>query len=346
MKRMMFPIAVVAALVGASVAGSEPDSIDRAMNGMVTDLEQRLPAGTTVFRVCVEPLVSELSRGRCTASVWLDRKLRHFVSVHSRFAISTRESTRFQETIRVRTRGGGGRFLEKELEQGAEPELTLHGTYMELGDGMVSVGLVLAEPLRMHAVVTITERTIAMDAFPSKLTFEPLHLTPEQAVQNQELASTVLPNSGQFEVTVRPSEGERGVYHEGDYLSLMVKATRDCYIRLYHVDPDGMTRYLFPKAWRDGQWAPAVTAAEQMRLEAGEVYVLPYQEYGSLWEVSEPFGLDRIKVVASTVPFGGDPTAGGTGLIARGRSGAIFSRGLVDKTLTAEGWCSFRSEGK
>lgn len=88
---------------------------------------------------------------------------------------------------------------------------------------------------------------------------------------------------------LRTSNGER-IYREGDSVSFLVKADRDCHIAVICHQTDGTSIVLFPNQWHRNTLIPADRTIE----------VPGAQKSGFEIEIGEPFGSDIVQVVACT----------------------------------------------
>ena len=75
-------------------------------------------------------------------------------------------------------------------------------------------------------------------------------------------------------------------------MKLSVKSARDCYIRIYLINAAGDTQQIFPNAYQSENW-----------VKQGESVTMPPVNGAFQFRMTEPFGLETIKVVASSVQF-------------------------------------------
>ncbi len=74
-----------------------------------------------------------------------------------------------------------------------------------------------------------------------------------------------------------------GVYHDGDTMSIYIRASRDCYVRLVYNDAGGNALLVFPNK-----------NDVDSRIEGGTIYKVP-----SAFRVQPPFGREILKAYAS-----------------------------------------------
>ncbi len=125
-----------------------------------------------------------------------------------------------------------------------------------------------------------------------------------------------------FRVTMEPDRMEG--YKEGDELKLYVKSEEDCYIEIYNISEDGSTRQIFPNE----QWLRSHSPDDNF-IRAGVRTAIPPDPSFKL-RISAPYGVETLKLIASTRPFG-----------HRSRSfyqekGAFPQMGNIDDSQTVE----------
>lgn len=99
-----------------------------------------------------------------------------------------------------------------------------------------------------------------------------------------------------FRVRVWTDRGDGATYREGEKIIFYVQANRNCYLRLFHVDPLGDVNVLYPREY----------SQDKDYIEANVRYAIPdqYQIENDFYFVAiPPFGTDIVKAVASTQPF-------------------------------------------
>lgn len=103
-------------------------------------------------------------------------------------------------------------------------------------------------------------------------------------------------SSSDFRVTIEPDRMEG--YKEGDELKLYVKSEEDCYIEIYNISEDGSTRQIFPNE----QWLRSHSPDDNF-IRAGVRTAIPPDPSFKL-RISAPYGVETLKLIASTKPFG------------------------------------------
>ena len=95
-----------------------------------------------------------------------------------------------------------------------------------------------------------------------------------------------------FQIFISTNRGEGGVFKEGEYLKLFLLASRDSYIKLYHIDVKGKTALIFPNRFEKNNYLPG-----------GEILEFPGKRSPFQFRIVPPYGTEIIKVVASTRQF-------------------------------------------
>jgi hypothetical protein len=117
-----------------------------------------------------------------------------------------------------------------------------------------------------------------------------------------------------FAFAVTPDDLD-GIYHEGEYMTMRIFSERDCYLKIIHVDVDGITQAIYPKV-----------AAESL-IRAGETRRIP--DNNTHFRMTAPYGEEYILVAAYAKPF--TVTSGGGDKVSE----AVINRGLEVETGNA-----------
>ncbi|GHT91593.1 hypothetical protein FACS1894140_2430 [Spirochaetia bacterium] len=111
-----------------------------------------------------------------------------------------------------------------------------------------------------------------------------------------------------FTFTVTPDDLD-GIYYDGEYMTLRIYTERDCYFKITHLDVEGNTQVIYPRASQDNNF-----------IKAGETRQIPDN---TRFRMGRPYGEEYILVAAYEKPF--TLTAGSVAAL----SNAIITRGLV-----------------
>ncbi|MDR1899021.1 MAG: DUF4384 domain-containing protein [Treponema sp.] len=128
------------------------------------------------------------------------------------------------------------------------------------------------------------------------------------AFEEKQKALAPYKGGGAFGLSVRPNDPD-GVYYDGESLSFTLRAERDCYFKITHVDVYGKTQCIYPLDRRDNNF-----------LKAGEARQLPDN---TVYRLTEPFGEEYILIAAYDKPFRVNAEAPAP------LSAAVISRGLT-----------------
>ena len=99
-----------------------------------------------------------------------------------------------------------------------------------------------------------------------------------------------------LKVKLALDRGDGGIYRKGDRLHLFLKANMDCYVKVLYHQVDGTNVVVFPNAYHP-----------DARIQRDRLYQIPPDDDSFNLEVQEPFGVEMVKVMASTAPL--DPPA-------------------------------------
>jgi hypothetical protein len=136
-----------------------------------------------------------------------------------------------------------------------------------------------------------------------------------------------------FVLQVWPDHDSR-VYYDGEQMTLRLWADHDCYFIVYHIDVNQVRQVLFPNQYDRGS----------NFLKADTVKTIPIE--GSRFDICEPFGEERILVIASeenfTIPPAEHiPQTVSRGLIDTSRDSVKRGVAVRPAALVAEAMFSF-----
>jgi len=94
-----------------------------------------------------------------------------------------------------------------------------------------------------------------------------------------------------FIVQIRTVD-DRQTYTEGEYISFVVEASRDCHVTLITVDPEGQMTLLLPNAWQ-----------QRALVRRGEKVQIPSREAGFRFPIKPPHGETLVKAIATLKPL-------------------------------------------
>ena len=206
----------------------------------------------------------------------------------------------------------------------------IQGTY-QAADVDVLLHLEMVDP-GTNEKVAVCDVAVPRKDLPPGLSLVPV-LSEAQKQQILALSWSPEPADDSFSVEVWPDRGKGATYRKGELFRIRFRASRNCYLRLYHLDSTGRMQYLYPKP-----------PSAQVELRAGVIYTIPDATYGRVWRVCSPYGIDQIKAVASGAPFVDTPQSASLGAYQPGNVRGLLTRGISDETLTAEAFCKFTTQ--
>jgi uncharacterized protein DUF4384 len=181
------------------------------------------------------------------------------------------------------------RELYTEFFETASVDALLYGRFWE-DDGNVRVDLELTS-LTIGELIGRTSLYLSSADTPAGVAVLPPGLTQAAELQT-EMVNLLSINSGNLVVKATTSRGDGAVYTDGENLTLHVFVSEDAYLKIYHVGVAGVMQLMFPN-----QYHP------QNRVEGGSFTRIPGG--GDQFELllGPPYGVEYIKVIASTVQF-------------------------------------------
>ena len=108
----------------------------------------------------------------------------------------------------------------------------------------------------------------------------------------QHLSKPIAEPTKGLQIKMWVDKGDGGLYLEGDKMTIYLRVSRDCYVRIYNVQPDGRSTLIFPNRY-----------CPEGRIKGGRVYRIPDKGYSFDLMITEPFGPEMLYAVASTEPF-------------------------------------------
>jgi len=103
-----------------------------------------------------------------------------------------------------------------------------------------------------------------------------------------------------------------GIYYDGDFMSVYLYSSQDCYFRLIHVDVDGNMQVIYPVSPRDNNF-----------IHAGQTRTIPDN---TLYLMKQPFGEEMILASAFEQPFA----------LGSFSTSALLSEETISRSFTVE----------
>jgi hypothetical protein len=161
----------------------------------------------------------------------------------------------------------------------AQKPLALKGTYAELGDFVRVV--VIAREVDGGRAVASAEASAKKSALPKELSLVPQNLA--QALVDQKILAQGEAVSGELRVEVWTSKGASNlVFQNKEEVRVFMRVNKPCYVRLVYLLASGLK----------------VPLAQSYYVDQSKVNFAV--EYPDVFEVSAPFGIERLYAVAFT----------------------------------------------
>jgi hypothetical protein len=144
-----------------------------------------------------------------------------------------------------------------------------------------------------------------------------------EARKNLELCDAQV-QASKLQVKLALDRGQGGIYRKGDKLHLFLKANMDCYVKVLYHQVDGTKVVIFPNKYHP-----------DAAIHRDQLYQVPPDDNAFDLEVQEPFGIEMVKVIASTDPIpieGQAPDANGLVVVKEDLQGLLGrTRGIALK---------------
>ena len=222
---------------------------------------------------------------------------------------------------RAALQGGG---LDGNFAEALHAQAVVRGTCFEL-NGEVKLNLRATSTAGEDLAASCL--TLPMDL----LKKAGLKLAPDnlqEAKQALAIAATQVQASN-LKVKLALDRGEGGIYRKGDKLYLFLKANLDCYVKVLYQQVDGSKLIIFPNKYHP-----------DARVRKNQLYQIPPDDNSFEWVVQEPFGVEMVKVMASTEPIdvqGAAPDANGLSEVKEDLAGLLGrTRGIALRKADAQ----------
>ncbi len=179
----------------------------------------------------------------------------------------------------------------------------LYGKYIRDGDGVLTT-LSLTD-LATGALISETRYLVKKGILPADVSVEPSIKALETAVSLSQLVpGSVSQASGSsfsgsqtyamsdFQLSLSTDRGVGAVYRNGERLKLYLTSNKDAYLKIYHVDVNGVAQLIWPNRFGGSG-----------KIRAGEAMQFPGPNDKFQYLLGPPYGTEYIKAVASTKPF-------------------------------------------
>lgn len=162
----------------------------------------------------------------------------------------------------------------------------MYGTFVQ-GHSDVAITLTLTD-LATGSIIASSRLQVKQSALPPELSVAP---TVKTMQMSSALSSLTSVDKG-LSLTLTTDRGPGATYRDGESLTLLVSVNRNAYLKLYHIDVNGVAQLIWPNRFGGSG-----------RIAKGEALHFPDGTDGFKYLIGPPFGTEYIKAVASTVPF-------------------------------------------
>jgi peptide/nickel transport system substrate-binding protein len=144
-------------------------------------------------------------------------------------------------------------------------------------------------PERATAMATPPNRALAPEASPPA---SPKATSQDIVVQQvTRLFEQFFPHGGAFHLHIQANKAPQAIYSEGEKLLVQVVSDRDAFLQIDYYQANGEVVHLLPNL------------LDSQQLKAGEVFTLGRPDDAFQFEITPPFGLEMLTVVASQSPL-------------------------------------------
>lgn len=199
----------------------------------------------------------------------------------------------------------------------------LYGKYVQREDGVL-VTLSLTD-LATGGLIAETRYMVPSGLVPQGLSVRPSVATEQAAASLSNLTQSGSAGGqsangqsaggarGDFSLSLATGRGVGAAYRDGEKLVLYITSSQDAYLKIYHIDVNGVAQLIWPNRFGGSG-----------KIRAGEAMTFPGKGDRFQFLLGRPYGTEYIKAVASTSPFStmeadfSDLQGPAAGAIARG----------------------------
>jgi len=148
-----------------------------------------------------------------------------------------------------------------------------------------------AKIIKVERGEKLASKTATIKNIPPNVQLKPTNYDA-MIVQIQQLSDLLPKPDSDFDIRAWVDRGPGGIYKKGEEMTVYLKSELDCYVEIYDIYPDGSAHRIFPNEyWQDNF------------IQRDKLYELPRKTDPYAFEITPPFGVEALKVLASTVPF-------------------------------------------
>ncbi len=140
----------------------------------------------------------------------------------------------------------------------------------------------------------IAERPVvfASSRLPRDMRVEPTLQTIQAASSLASLAGGAASPNSDFTLSMVSDRGIGATYRDGESLSLLITCSKDAYLKIYHVDVNGVAQLIWPNRFGGSG-----------RIAKGEAMRFPAETDRFTYKLGAPYGTEYVKAIASLAPF-------------------------------------------
>jgi hypothetical protein len=166
----------------------------------------------------------------------------------------------------------------------------IYGKY-SADSGSVLVTLSITD-LATGQLIAEQNLVYAASQLPQGLRVAPTMQTLQTATSLASLATGLAQADSNFKLSLSTERGLGATYRDGENLNLLITCSKDSYLKIYHVDVNGVAQLIWPNRFGGSG-----------RIAQGEAMRFPAEGDRFTYKLGAPYGTEYIKAIASLVPF-------------------------------------------
>jgi len=273
-------LAVMTLLCAAALAGAQSNSrsmeLSAFLESMTVDYyKPSMTAALGSFTYADTQLPTPFSR-------WLEDELRQALSKTAKIKLFDKQvAAAMDPSIREKYKDFFGAETVDSL---------IYGKYKSDG-GSVFVTISITD---LSTGQLIAERPVvfAPTQLPQGMRVAPTMQTIQAASSLASLAGGAASSDASFTLSMATDRGIGATYRDGENLSLLITCSKDAYLKIYHVDVNGVAQLIWPNRFGGSG-----------RIAKGEAMRFPAESDRFTYKLGAPYGTEYIKAIASLAPF-------------------------------------------
>ena len=212
----------------------------------------------------------------------------------------------FEDELRqALTRTSNLKFFDKQVAAAMDPSIRekykdffgaevvdslIYGKY--IADGISVLVTISLTDLATGQLISERKLAITTAKLPQGLRVEPSLQTLQTVSSLMSLEKGTSATDPGFTLSMSTDRGSGAIYREGENLTLLITCTKDAYLKVYHVDVNGVAQLIWPNRFGGSG-----------KISRGEALRFPAAGDRFQFKLGTPYGTEYIKAIASTVPF-------------------------------------------